>query len=227
MYHRKARLAAQDLTMSTLHHINSLSDSQSQYLPHRMTFASEIDLLHRTDAPSPYARESDEDLDEDCDRRWVEDWCRHANVVALLSTLLFITVATFFSHYYVTSQANPHEILAFYHVRVRKFLGGSSGGITTTNTIALAPTSFSKPLVTCAAVLTCAVLSALLRQWILRYVLVDRSRYGFRSPGVLRAFIMQHGSLRNVERSSGSCGCVSSLPHGRGFLRAALSHQFK
>ena len=122
-----------------------------------------------------------------------------------------ITVATFFSHYYLSNQSNPREILAFYHVRVWKFFGGSSGGVTTT-TIALAATSFSKPLVTSAVVLTCVlwlaslavgfgcvVLSTLLRQWIPRYALVDRPRYGFRSPGVVSAFIMRHGSLHNAE----------------------------
>ncbi|KAH9033203.1 hypothetical protein EDB83DRAFT_2525477 [Lactarius deliciosus] len=132
---------------------DSQSDSQSALLPTRMPTQapdSEVDLLNRADAfPSPYARESA----EGCDR--VEDWCGHANLVTLLSTLLLITVATFFSHCYMTSRLNPHEILAFYITQVRKFFGGSSGGATTA--IALPATSFSKPLVTCAVVLTCVL----------------------------------------------------------------------
>lgn len=187
---------------------DSQSDSQNPLLPTRMPTQasdSEVDLLNRADAfPSPYTRESA----EDCDR--VEDWCGHANVVTLLSALLLITVATFFSRCYMTSRSNPHEILAFYLMQVRKFFGGSSGGAT--SVIARPATSFSKPLVTCAVVLTCVlwlasltvglacvVFSTLLRQWIPRYSVVDRPRYGLRSPEILIAFAMQQGSVRNVE----------------------------
>ncbi|KAN0132402.1 hypothetical protein V8E53_009828 [Lactarius tabidus] len=188
---------------------NSQSDSQSPLLHTQMTFDTEVDPLNdRADtSPSPYARDSG----EDCDRRWVENWCRHADAVALLSAIFLIVVATFFSHYYLTSQSNPHDMLAFYHVRIRKFLGGSSGGVIST-TVALAATSFPKPLVIGAAVLTCVlwlasmtvglgcvVLSVLLRHWIARYALMDGPRYGFRSPGVVSAFLMQHRSSRNVE----------------------------
>jgi hypothetical protein len=127
------------------------------------------------------------------------------------STLLLITVATFFSRYYLTSRSNPHEILAFYLVQVWKFFGGSSGA---TVIIALPATSFSKPLVTWTVLLTCVlwiasltvglgcvVLSTLFRQWILRYALIDRPRYGSRSLGVVSAppSVMHQGSLRNVE----------------------------
>ena len=121
-----------------------------------------------------------------------------------------ITVATFFSRYYMTSLSNPHDILAFSLARVQKFFGGPSGGATTT--IALPATSSSKPLVTFAVVLTCVlwlasltvglgcvVLSTLLRQWIPRYALVDRPRYGLRSPEIVGAFFMQRGPLRSVE----------------------------
>jgi hypothetical protein len=188
---------------------NSQSDSQSPLLHTQMTFDSEVSRLNdRADSPpSPYARDSG----EDCDRRWVENSCRHANAVALLSAIFSIIVATFFSHYYLTSQSNPHDMLAFYHVRIRKFLGGSSGSVTST-TVALAATSSPKPLTICAIVLTCVlwlasmtigfgcvVLSTLLRQWISRYALMDGPRYWFRNPGVVSAFLMQHGSSRNVE----------------------------
>jgi hypothetical protein len=194
-----------------------------------MTFDSEVSRLNdRADSPpSPYARDSG----EDCDRRWVENSCRHANAVALLvgslalfppsfhlaltlqlqSAIFSIVVATFFSHYYLTSQSNPHDMLAFYHVRIRKFLGGSSGSVTST-TVALAATSSPKPLTICAIVLTCVlwlasmtigfgcvVLSTLLRQWISRYALMDGPRYWFRNPGAVSAFLMQRGSSRNVE----------------------------
>jgi hypothetical protein len=47
--------------------------------------------------------------------------------------------------------------------------------------------------------LACSVFSTLLHQWISRFALVDGPRYGFRSPGIVSAFIMQYGSLRNVE----------------------------
>ncbi|KAH8991197.1 hypothetical protein EDB92DRAFT_683586 [Lactarius akahatsu] len=183
---------------------DSQSDSQNLLLPTRMPTQasdSEVDLPNRADA---HARESA----EGCDR--VEDWCGHANVVTLLSALLLITVATFFSRCYMTSRSNPHEILAFYLTQVRKFFGGSSGGATTA--IALPATSFSKPLVTCAVMLTCVlwlasltvglacvVFSTLLRQWIPRYADVDRPRYGLRSPEIVIAFAMQQGSVRNVE----------------------------
>jgi hypothetical protein len=57
---------------------DSQSDSEGPLLPTRMPFDSEIDLPIRADAPpSPCPR-------EDCDQKWVEDWCRHANVVVLL-----------------------------------------------------------------------------------------------------------------------------------------------
>ncbi|KAN0130559.1 hypothetical protein V8E53_011645 [Lactarius tabidus] len=173
-----------------------------------MTFDPEFDPLNRSETPSsPYVLESG----ENCDRKWVENSCRYANLVALLSALLLIIVTTFFSHYYLTSQSNLHDILAFCHVQIGKFFAGSGSRVTTT-TIAISATSFSKPPVTGAAVLTCvlwlasttvglgcAVFSTLLRQWISRFALVDRPRYGFRSPGVVSAFIMQYGSLRNVE----------------------------
>lgn len=190
--------------------LNSQNGSHSPLLPTRVptqTSAPEVDRADVLPSPYPYARESA----EDCDRRQVENWCGHANVVTLLSALLLITVATFFSHYYLTglaSRSNPHDILAFYLVRARKFfrVGGSSGGAT-----ALPATPSAKPLVTCAVVLTCVlwlasltvglgcvVLSTLLRQWIPRYA---RPRYGLRSPGVVSAFIMQQqgAALRNVE----------------------------
>ncbi|KAI9441043.1 hypothetical protein BJY52DRAFT_1321067 [Lactarius psammicola] len=190
---------------------NSQNDSQSPLLPIRMltqTSDPEVNLLNRADAsPSPDARELAED---DCDRRRVENWCGHANVVTLLSALLLITVATFFSRCYMTSWSNPHDILAFYLAQVRKFFGGSSGGATTT--VTPPAISFPKPPVTCAVVLTCVlwlasltvglgcvVLSTLLRQWIPRYAHVDRPRYGLHSPELLSAFLMQRGSLRDVE----------------------------
>lgn len=103
-------------------------------------------------------------------------------------------------------------MLAFYHVRIRKFLGSSSGSVTTSTTVALASTSFSKPLVTAAAILACvlwlasmtvglgcAVFPTLLRQWIVRYALMDRPNYRFSDPGVVSAFLMQCGSSQNVE----------------------------
>ncbi|KAH9173671.1 hypothetical protein EDB89DRAFT_1957056 [Lactarius sanguifluus] len=186
---------------------DSQSDSRNVLLPTRMPTQasdSEVDLLNRADAfPSPYTRESAEGCDP------VEDWCGHANVVTFLSALLLITVATSFSHCYMTSRLNPHEILAFYLTQVRKFFGCSSGSATTA--IALPATSFSKPLVTRAVVLTCVlwlasltiglgcvVFSTLLRQWIPRYAVVDRPRYGLRSPEIVIAFAMQQGSLWNV-----------------------------
>ncbi|KAH9055004.1 hypothetical protein EDB87DRAFT_1359135 [Lactarius vividus] len=187
---------------------DSQSDSQNSLLHTRMpnqASDSEVDLLNRVDAfPSPYTQETA----EDCDR--VEDWCGHANVVTLLSALLLITVATFFSRYYMTSRSNPHEILAFYLTQVWKFFGGSSSSATTV--IALPAPTFSKPLRTCAVVLTCVlwlasltvglgcvVFSTLLRQWIPRSAVVDRPRYGLHSPEIVIAFAMQQGSPRNVE----------------------------
>ncbi|KAH9173670.1 hypothetical protein EDB89DRAFT_1957043 [Lactarius sanguifluus] len=187
---------------------DSQSDSRNALLPTRMPIQasdSEVDTLNRADSfPSPYVRESAEGCDS------VEDWCGHANVVTLLSALLLITVATFFSHCYMTSRLNLHEILAFYLTQVRKFFGGSSGSATTA--IALPATSFSKPLVTRAVMLTCmlwlasltvglgcVVFSTLLRQWIPRYLVMDRPRYGLRSPERAIPFAMQQGSVRNVE----------------------------
>ena len=121
-----------------------------------------------------------------------------------------VTVATFFSHFYLTSRLNPRDILAFYLVRTRRFLGGSSGGAITI--IALPATSFSKPLATFTILLTgvlwlaslmvglgCVVLSTLFRQQIPTYAVVDRQRYGLHSPGVVSAFLMHQGSLRNAE----------------------------
>ena len=133
----------------------------------------------------------------------------HSSLIIQRQSAVFLAIiATFFSHYYLTSQSNPHDILAFYNVRIRKFLGG---GVTTT-TVALASTSFSKPLMTAAAVLTCVlwltsmtvglscvVFSTLLHQWIARYALMDRPHYVFPGPGVVSAFLMQHGSSQNVE----------------------------
>ncbi|KAI9439632.1 hypothetical protein H4582DRAFT_1941915 [Lactarius indigo] len=189
---------------------SSQSDSQNPLLPTQMPTPSqasdpEVDLLNGADAfPSPYTREPA----EYCDR--VEDWCGHANVVTLLSALLLITVATFFSHCYMTSRSNTHEILATYLTQVRKSFGGSSGSATTV--IALPATLFSKPPATCAVVLTCVlwlasltvglgcvVFSTLLRQWIPRSAVVDRPCYGLHSPEIVIAFAMQQGSLRNVE----------------------------
>ena len=121
-----------------------------------------------------------------------------------------ITVATFFSRYYLTNRPNSHDILTFYLVRVRKFFGGSSGDAPAI--LALPATSFSKPLVTCTVLLTCVlwlaslvvglgcvVLSTLFCQWISRYARVDRLPSGLRSPGVVSVFVMHHGSIRNFE----------------------------
>ena len=110
-----------------------------------------------------------------------------------------IIVATFFSHdYLLTDQPKLHDKFAFYHVQIRKFFAGSS-------TIALVGKSFSKPPVTCMLWLAsmmvgvgCVVFSILLSHWVSRYALMDRSHHGFRSPGIVSAFIMQYGSVRNV-----------------------------
>ena len=119
-----------------------------------------------------------------------------------------IIVATFFSHdYLLTSQPKLHDIFAFCHVQIENFFVSSSSNVATT--IALAAKSFSKPpviVLTCALWLAsmtvglgCVVFSMLLSHWISRYALVDQPHHGFRGPGLVSAFIMQYGSIRNVD----------------------------
>ena len=69
-----------------------------------MTFDSEVYPLNdRADPPpSPYARDSG----EDCDRRWVENSCRHANAVALLVGSLAISPHASFGIDYTATECN-------------------------------------------------------------------------------------------------------------------------
>ena len=74
----KQLLARHPLPLLTYIPQGSQSDSEGPLFPSWVPFDSEVDLTIRADAPpSPYPR-------DDCDQKWVEDWCRHANVVVLL-----------------------------------------------------------------------------------------------------------------------------------------------
>lgn len=142
------------------------------------------------------------------DQKLAENWREDAQGLMILSGLLSVTVATFLSQSYLTSQTNSQDVSAFYLSQIYQLQSSSSPNKSDIPLPPAPPKPAPVPHVahlfwfpSLVLSLATAIFSTLVQEWVRRYLLLTQPRFSPYRRARIRACMAQEGSLFQIQRT--------------------------